>query len=207
MREGIRRLAVAIRGMPILWMGGTAEFCPDHQQRASIESKGLWILVFPTSWRMPVMNDLTPTFGFGVGEVGQAALEESRRIMRSAKGDRREASKLLLNKVRELGWITEAEQKNVQNLLELATSEGSGKANSTAAYFEARKVHHAMLAEGKSGPVALAAHLAERRVQPSAGLSVPWSVRLLTTAKIDYASLLDPEVGTSVGTFAQSPQN
>jgi hypothetical protein len=102
------------------------------------------------------MTEFTPTFVFGVGEVGQAALAESRRIMRSAKGDRREAGKLLLNKVRELGWINEAEQRSIQELLDLATTDSSGKKNTTAAYFEARKVHHAMLAEGKAGPVALA---------------------------------------------------
>ena len=102
------------------------------------------------------MTEFTPTFGFGVGEVGQAALAESRRIMRSAKGDRREAAKLLLKKVCELGWINEAEQKSIQKLLDLATTDGSGKKNTTAAYFEARKVHHAMLVEGKAGPVALA---------------------------------------------------
>jgi hypothetical protein len=103
-----------------------------------------------------VMTAITPTFGYGVGEVGQAALEESRRIMKTAKGDRREAGKLLLNKVRELGWINEAEQRTVQQLLELATTDGSGKKDTTKAYFEARKVHQTMLAEGKAGPVALA---------------------------------------------------
>jgi hypothetical protein len=103
-----------------------------------------------------VMTEFTPAIGIGVGELAQAALEESRRIMRSAKGDRRQAGKLLLNKVRELGWITEAEQKSIQQLLDLAATDGSGKKSTTAAYFEARKVHHAMLAEGKAGPVALA---------------------------------------------------
>jgi hypothetical protein len=105
---------------------------------------------------MTVMTEFAPTFGFGAGEVAQAALAESRRIMRSAKGDRREAGKLLLNKVRELGWINEAEQRSIQELLDLAaTTDASGK-KTTTAYFEARKVHHAMLAEGKAGPVALA---------------------------------------------------
>jgi hypothetical protein len=102
------------------------------------------------------MNEITPRFGFGVGEVGQAALEEARRLMRSAKGDRRQAAKLLLGKVRELGWITESEEASVQKLLELATTDASGKGHATAAYFEARNVHHAMLADGKAGPVALA---------------------------------------------------
>ena len=102
------------------------------------------------------MTEFTPTFGFGVGEIAQAALEESRRIMKSAKGDRREAGKLMLKKVQELGWINEAEQKRIEKLLELAMTGGSDTNKTTAAYFEARKVHHAMLAEGKTGPVALA---------------------------------------------------
>jgi hypothetical protein len=133
------------------------------------------------------MVEFTPTFGFGVGEVGQAALEESRRIMRSAKGDRREAGKLLLDKVRELGWINQPEQKSIQKLLELATTDGSDTKKTTSAYFEARKVHHAMLAEGKASPVALA--LASSAVGAFEPVETPGGV-IYRTSRRSYQGVL-----------------
>jgi hypothetical protein len=132
------------------------------------------------------MTEFTPTFVFGVGEIGQAALEESRRIMRSAKGDRHEAGKLLLDKARELRWINEAEQRSIQRLLDLATIGGSGK-ETTAAYFEARKVHHEMLAEGKAGPVALA--LASSAVGAFEPVETPSGV-IYRTSNRSYQSVL-----------------
>lgn len=102
------------------------------------------------------MNDLTPTIGFGVGDLQMAATREVRRIMREAKGDRNAAVKLVLKKLLDLGYITESDLKSLHRITELGFSSSAGKTSADKAYHEVRRIYDEMLAGGKSSRTALA---------------------------------------------------
>lgn len=103
--------------------------------------------------------ELTQTIGIGVTDIQHAALEEARRLMREAKGDRRVATGLAFERLHDLGWISAEERDVLQRMHELgfdATEEQKGGAPATSAYLEVRRMYNGLLAQGDAGPVVLA---------------------------------------------------
>ena len=74
----------------------------------------------------------TTTVGVGIADLQQAALVEARRIMREAKGDRAVAARLVLDKLREQGWITGHEHDVLGRVHDIA-AHGSAQAKQTKA--------------------------------------------------------------------------
>ena len=106
--------------------------------------------------------------GVGVGDLQHAALEEARRFMREAKGDRLVATRMVFDRVAELGWISESER---DVLVKLYQPDGGSKAAKSAKtaqtddqrvriaardYLNVRKSYAGLLARGDASPVALA---------------------------------------------------
>ncbi|WP_457208061.1 hypothetical protein, partial [Nocardioides sp. P5_C9_2] len=105
------------------------------------------------------MVELTQTIGIGVVDIQHAALEEARRLMREAKGDRRVATGLGFERLHDLGWISADERDLLHRMHELgfdatAKQKDDGSA-ATVAYLEVRRMYNGMLAKGDTGPVAL----------------------------------------------------
>ena len=103
--------------------------------------------------------ELTQTIGIGVTDIQHAALEEARRLMREAKGDRRVATGLAFERLHDLGWISAEERDVLRGMHEVgfdaAEKQKDGK-TATAAYLEVRRMYTGLLAQGDAGPVALA---------------------------------------------------
>lgn len=110
------------------------------------------------------MNELTAMAGAGIGDLQRAALAEARRIMREAKGDRAVATRLVYEELVRRGLISKDEGAALTAMHDLGqqgvsskTSEKQqGRADHTAAYLQVSKMYDGMLADGGSGPVALA---------------------------------------------------
>jgi hypothetical protein len=104
--------------------------------------------------------ELTQTIGIGVTDIQHAALEEARRLMREAKGDRRVATGLAFERLHDLGWVSAEERDVLHKMHEIgcdATKEQKdGAPTATAAYLEVRRMYDGLLAQGDAGPVALA---------------------------------------------------
>lgn len=95
----------------------------------------------------------------GVADLQQAALAEARRFMREAKGDRRVATELVLDRVRELGWISDDERALLTKMYAAdrrPQNARRSRGDATAAYLEVRGIYGDMLAGGATGPVAIA---------------------------------------------------
>lgn len=105
------------------------------------------------------MVELTQTIGIGVGDIQHAALEEARRLMREAKGDRRVATGLGFERLHDLGWISAEERDLLDRMHQIGFDAGEkqkdGAPDATAAYLEVRRMYNGMLATGHAGPVAL----------------------------------------------------
>lgn len=112
------------------------------------------------------MVEFTQTPGAGIADLQRAALAEARRMMREAKGDRRVARKLVFERLRELGWISEKERTLLDKMYEVG--DGSGKhdgkhdgepdgarTDATADFLKARRLYDQLLVSGNAGPVAL----------------------------------------------------
>lgn len=103
------------------------------------------------------MVELTQTTGVGVTDLQRAALTESRRLMREAKGSRRVATGLAFARLSELGWISATERDVLSRMHEIgAQDDGPGRPVSTAAYLQVRGMYDELLTKGDTGPVALA---------------------------------------------------
>lgn len=107
------------------------------------------------------MGEFTQVIGVGVPDVQHAALAEARRFMREAKGDRRVAAKLVFDRLRELGWISESERDVLVKMNDVgadvsASQEGTGRSDATTAYLQVRRMYDELLVAGGTGPVALA---------------------------------------------------
>lgn len=109
----------------------------------------------------------TTTVGVGIADLQHAALAEARRIMREAKGDRTVAARLVLDKLKDHGWITGHEHDVLgrvhaiaasgtgQTKRTKAASAKRGKQDVTADYREVRRLYNGLLAKGGASPVAL----------------------------------------------------
>jgi hypothetical protein len=108
------------------------------------------------------MTELTQTIGVGVADLQHAALAEARRLMREAKGDRRVATGLVLERLHDLGWVSASEREVLQTMHELGaqpsghrTTQSQDRPDATRAYLEVRDMYAALLATGDASPVAL----------------------------------------------------
>jgi hypothetical protein len=97
-----------------------------------------------------------PAVGVGVGDLQSAVARETERIMREAKGDRLAATKIILDKLLEMGLITESELPVLAGICEEGFAATSGKKDGSAAYHEVRKTYDEMLLKPGASPVALA---------------------------------------------------
>ncbi|SDR70896.1 hypothetical protein SAMN04488570_0102 [Nocardioides scoriae] len=108
------------------------------------------------------MAETTSTMGVGVADVQHAALVEARRLMKEAKGDRDVAATLLVGRLCDLGWVSEAERDVLQQMHEIGVEaarrqkSGAARPAATAAYLRVRGLYDDLLAAGHTGPVALA---------------------------------------------------
>jgi hypothetical protein len=102
------------------------------------------------------MTELAGMMGVGVGDLQLAASREVRRIMREAQGDRRTAVRLVLERIHELGIISEAEFRSLAKICELGFDSGQGGMAPEKAYVEVRRIYDEMLAGGQASPTALA---------------------------------------------------
>jgi hypothetical protein len=102
------------------------------------------------------MTDLTVSVGVGVGDLQLAAGRELQRIMREAGGDRRKAVQLVLEKLRKLGLISEAELGSLSKVCQLDFDSAAGSMPPEKAYVEVRRIYDEMLAGGQASPTALA---------------------------------------------------
>ncbi|MDN4645064.1 hypothetical protein [Arthrobacter sp. PsM3] len=94
--------------------------------------------------------------GVGVGDLQSAVARETGRIMREAKGDRLRATKIILDKLLEMGLITESEVPVLAGICEEGFAATSGKKDAAAAHHEVRKAYDEMLLKPGASPVALA---------------------------------------------------
>lgn len=109
------------------------------------------------------MVEFTQAPGAGVADLQRAALAEARRMMRQAKGDRRVARKLVFERLRELGWISEKEQAVLDKMYEVggvgspkqSAQLADGRTDATADFHKARRLYDQLLVSGDTGPVAL----------------------------------------------------
>lgn len=108
------------------------------------------------------MVELTQTIGVGVADLQHAALAEARRLMREAKGDRRAATLLVFDRLRELGWLSDKERDVLVTMHEIGAESSEHKGNqhdgrpvATTAYLEVRAIYDELLTSGDAGPVAL----------------------------------------------------
>lgn len=92
--------------------------------------------------------------GVGVQDLQQAALAEARRFMREAKGDRDVATVLVLDRLVELTWITRAERDVIVKMYERGRAADS-PAGAARAHGEVQKLYHGLIADGRTGQVAL----------------------------------------------------
>lgn len=110
------------------------------------------------------MVEFAQTVGVGVVDLQYAALAEARRLMREAKGDRRVATGLVFERLRDLGWISESERDVLYKMHEIGAEPPEkqkgqpkdGRPVATAAYLEVRRMYDELLTKGDAGPVALA---------------------------------------------------
>jgi hypothetical protein len=109
------------------------------------------------------MNELTAMVGAGIPELQRAALAEARRIMRQAKGDRDAAVRLVYDELVRRELITEPERDMLTAMHDLGLQSASAKkgqqdgpVDATAGYLQVSRMFDGMLAEGSTGPVALA---------------------------------------------------
>ena len=111
------------------------------------------------------MAEMTSTMGVGVADVQHAALAEARRLMKESKGDRDVAATLLVGRLCDLGWVSEAERDVLQQMHEIGVEAarpqgrrkaGAARPSATAAYVRVRGLYDDLLASGRTGPVALA---------------------------------------------------
>ena len=82
-----------------------------------------------------IVMELTQTIGIGVTDIQHAALEETRQLMREAKGDRRVATGLAFERLHDLGWISAEERDVLHRMHELgfdATAEAERIAGATS---------------------------------------------------------------------------
>ncbi|AXJ09470.1 hypothetical protein [Arthrobacter sp. PM3] len=97
-----------------------------------------------------------PVVGVGVGDLQSAVARETGRIIREANGDRLKATKIVLDKLVEMGLITESELPVLAGICEEGFAATSGKKDAAAAYHEVRKAYDEMLLKPGASPVALA---------------------------------------------------
>jgi hypothetical protein len=102
------------------------------------------------------MLDKKQVLGVGAGDLQSAVSRETARIMREAKGDRLKATKLILDKLLEMGLITEADLPVLVRICEEGFAASSGKKEASAAYHEVRKSYDQLLLQPGASPVALA---------------------------------------------------
>lgn len=93
--------------------------------------------------------------GVGVGDLEHAAVVETRRIMREAKGDRRRAVHLLLGRLVDLGLVTQDELPALAAMVDAGFDSTAGRTDDRSAYLEVRRQQDALLAGGRASPVAL----------------------------------------------------
>jgi hypothetical protein len=97
----------------------------------------------------------------GVGDLQLAALAEARRIMKLAKGDRIAATRIVFDKLQDLGLISDTERDVLADMHErgmrvASDPRGKERTDASAAYFRARETYNGLLASGKASQVALA---------------------------------------------------
>jgi hypothetical protein len=102
------------------------------------------------------MTELSTVFGVGTGDLQNAAIDEAQRIIKQAKGDRLVATRMLLDKLRELDLIDKNEVEVLGKLCTIGFHTTTGKKDAKAGYFEARELYQGILVSGKASPVALA---------------------------------------------------
>jgi hypothetical protein len=102
------------------------------------------------------MLDKKQVLGVGAGDLQGAVSRETARIMREAKGDRLKATKIILDKLLEMGLITEAELPVLGRICEEGFAASSGKKEASAAYHTVRESYDKLLLEPGASPVALA---------------------------------------------------
>ncbi|MEW1784141.1 hypothetical protein AB0305_18315 [Arthrobacter sp. NPDC080086] len=102
------------------------------------------------------MSSIESFSGIGVYEMQSAAAREMQRIMAEAKGDRLKADKIVLSKLHELNFITEAELPVLTHICELGHKATGGKHDAAKAYHEVKKAYEELMMKGNASPVALA---------------------------------------------------
>jgi len=102
------------------------------------------------------MSSIESFSGIGVYEMQSAAAREVKRIMAEAKGDRLRADKIVLSKLHELTFITEAELQVLNHICELGHKATGGKDDAAKAYHEVKKAYEELMMKGNASPVALA---------------------------------------------------
>lgn len=109
------------------------------------------------------MDKLTQTLGVGVADLQRAALSEARRVARDSRGDRRVATELVFDQLRELGWISDEERDVLTKMFEIGAEKAGvqarrledGRPDATAAYLQVRRMYDELLLKGDAGAVAL----------------------------------------------------
>jgi len=102
------------------------------------------------------MSSIESFSGIGVYEMQSAAAREVKRIMGEAKGDRLKADKIVLSKLHDLNFITEAELPVLNHICELGHKATIGKHDAAKAYHEVKKAYEELMMKGNASPVALA---------------------------------------------------
>ncbi|WP_154674291.1 hypothetical protein [Nakamurella lactea] len=112
------------------------------------------------------MNEFTAIPVAGIPDLQRAALAEARRMMREAKGDRAAATTLMYDELERRGLITQVERETLGKMHQVGLRSASSKssasndehdrADATAGYLEVSRMYDRMLADGGTGPVALA---------------------------------------------------
>ena len=99
---------------------------------------------------------MTGLTGVGGGDLVHAVRAETKRIREQSKGDLPTQLRIILERLKVSGLITEVEGRDLQTLFDLGNNGQSGSRTATFMYTESRGILDAMLARDDVGPVALA---------------------------------------------------
>ena len=99
---------------------------------------------------------LEAVFGPGIGDLQRVALQEVKRIMEEARGDRATAVRLTLQRARELDLVSDDEIGHLAELSDIGFAAARGRMEQADAHGRSRAILDAMLARGGASPVALA---------------------------------------------------
>jgi len=137
------------------------------------------------------------------GDLLQTMRRETRSILRQAKGDRFDAMKLGLTRLRKDGFITQADLRRLQTLVDAVRAAAEKPIVTDEVPEKIRATYHTLVADGRSSAVAVAiASLANSLVTPTEATDADGTLTFkLARARVEGAGavVLGAMIGAGIG--------